>query len=113
VLKRQPYFVVRRHSWGLENSHVDRGGSDGAARGASALCPADDLRGLPAEGTIQVASREATLDLDDAAVAAAFDRLQGDVAVAIGLVELRGPLAGVRCGTQLRGARANFEQSTR
>jgi hypothetical protein len=93
VLKRQPYFVVRRHAWRLETSHVDRGGTDGAPRGASALCPADDLSGLPAEGTIQVASQEAALDLADAAVAVAFDLLQGEVAVAIGLVELSGHLA--------------------
>ncbi len=68
VLKRQPCFVVRRHAWRLETSHVDRGGTDGTPQGASALCPADDLGCLPVEGTIQVACREATLDLADAAV---------------------------------------------
>jgi hypothetical protein len=26
VLKRQPYFVVRKHAWRLESSHVGRGG---------------------------------------------------------------------------------------
>jgi hypothetical protein len=71
VLEREPYFGVSRNAWRLESSHVDRGGTDGAPQGTSALCAAGDLRGLAAEGTIQVACREAI----------AFDLLQAVRAV--------------------------------